>query len=512
MLRLQQLFQQISWPKLLTFQALLLLLLGSSHLFYNGWNNTIEQNEAWESSKTKLDKGVFAARYFTLTFTALANEHLDLSVAHGFQEVFWRKPCAYEQLNLDFKLSPNAFLDVMVAEKNGNRDLFRFSNAPEHLSGLIEEKNFAFQKRVAFQTLHLAPDVWHKLSLKLSESAVIVAVDDSELKGDLWPVEGNILGLRGGDQHVWVDNISIKGSHGEVLFEEDFARKYNALRRWGLLAFLFVGFNICFLFAGKYRRRLGLLLLNLSLVALVLFLFFRLYYQDKYPKAFMVAWNGHASHIERAIDAKLRLAKELEKVKSEPDGRKKLMFLGSSQIWGAGASNKHSDFESQLELNMAASCGQHPIRLLNMGISGFTGAKVYENYSESWIDAVPDFVLIDLGTNDHDAGDLKAQLRKVIQLNQERGIQTFIVLESNTHSTAQLDANHLAMTELAAEYEIPVLDPTPAIQSKIDKGFVFWDSVHFTDYGQKIFADIVWRFLSPYLCSGKTNNGVPDES
>lgn len=511
MLNLKRQWQSISKPKWLVFEISLILLLGCSHLFYNGWTNTLERNGNWLSSKTELAKGVFSARYFTLTFTALADEQLDLSVAHGFQEIFWKTPSRYADLSLDFKLSSNAFLDVFVNEEEGEREFLRFSNSEKFKSGLFREKEYAFTQQSLFQQLDLKTGVWHQLSIHFSNRAPIVQVDEVPIQLEAKRIASNILGLRGNDQHVWVDNILLKQKDGTLVFAENFERQYSKLKRWGLLLLLFLVLNFCFLITGKHRNKLTILVLNLGLIAVVLLLFFRLYYQDKYPKEYMVNWSGHSSHIERKIPAQTRLDKEIEALKANPDSSIKLMLLGSSQVWGAGAGTKDSDFASHLEKQIAHSCGTHPIRLLNMGVSGFTGANVYDKYAHVWVDVKPDFVVIDLGTNDNDAIDLGVQLRKVLELNQKHGIQTFFILEPNSHISNQLNANHDTMRALAAEFQIPLCDPSPIIHSKVATGFIFWDSVHFTDYGQGIFSDIVWRFLAPYLCPKAGIEGGKDE-
>ena len=89
-----------------------------------------------------------------------------------------------------------------------------------------------------------------------------------------------------------------------------------------------------------------------------------------------------------------------------------------------------------------------------------------------------------------DARTFAANLERLALFNRERGIRSLFVLEANSRETtgrrAELERFHRLMREVAEKYAIPVIDLDAYLaQPEIrDSGFLWWDYVHLTDYGQ----------------------------
>lgn len=80
-------------------------------------------------------------------------------------------------------------------------------------------------------------------------------------------------------------------------------------------------------------------------------------------------------------------------------------------------------------------------------------------------------------------------LRRFAQLARERGFALVLIREPVSHPEyflwrAEFD---VVIDEIAAEYDLPVVDPWPALDAE-RQSFVFGDAVHPTERGHEIIA------------------------
>jgi hypothetical protein len=98
-------------------------------------------------------------------------------------------------------------------------------------------------------------------------------------------------------------------------------------------------------------------------------------------------------------------------------------------------------------------------------------------------------VVINLSSNDRDQPDFGADIRAFLELNAERGIESLLVAEPNSieavHSIAH---NHVVLAGLAADMDVELLDMHEYLAHQIDRGWLWWDFVHLTSFGQDLFA------------------------
>ena len=96
---------------------LLIISLSSVFSVVNMWNNTLLKNNDWSSSKTELRKGVVGAYAYMTTHYALIGGKLNLSAYYGYQELYYKKLVDTKNLKLDFKLTPNSYFNILIANK-----------------------------------------------------------------------------------------------------------------------------------------------------------------------------------------------------------------------------------------------------------------------------------------------------------------------------------------------------------------------------------------------------------
>ena len=108
-------------------------------------------------------------------------------------------------------------------------------------------------------------------------------------------------------------------------------------------------------------------------------------------------------------------------------------------------------------------------------------------------------VIINLSNNDASANRLASNLDHMIKLSLAEGIQPILVLEPNSVEMKKeyLLANHKSMRGVGKSHKVPVIDMHDYLRKEQDKGFLWWDSVHLTDFGQKLFAERLYEELLP---------------
>ena len=123
---------------------------------------------------------------------------------------------------------------------------------------------------------------------------------------------------------------------------------------------------------------------------------------------------------EPACDAPLnliRLAKPLAHLARKLNARTPITIvaIGSSSTAGAGASSKAANYPSRLEVELKQRFPLQPISVINHGIGGEEIGDMLKRFDKAVVEAKPDLVLWQLGTNsvlrNHPVNDHGAAIR-----------------------------------------------------------------------------------------------------
>jgi lysophospholipase L1-like esterase len=185
----------------------------------------------------------------------------------------------------------------------------------------------------------------------------------------------------------------------------------------------------------------------------------------------------------------VRVREDIRRTYGErPAGITRILVVGSSQTWGAGAAREDDTFVRRTEelLNSDGNLYQ----CINAGISGSYSRELLEIYREEWLALEPNIVVIDLSTNDEDGAAFAAALDQFATIDEEHGIDTILVLEPNsTEAAARSLRFHPTMRAVGARHYIVVLDLQEYLEEHKDSGILWWDLVHPTSYGHQLIAN-----------------------
>ncbi|HRY97596.1 MAG TPA: SGNH/GDSL hydrolase family protein [Bacteroidales bacterium] len=492
---------------ILIFNVILLAFLLSFHGLYTAYTNTIWRNARWESSKVKLEKGLMGAWSFVLTYRALAHHRLDLGTWHGYQEVFLKDTLAYDRLTLRFRLEDSAFLVVYYAGLDDELYALRLSAHPAHAPAWLGLRSMEFTDKDLIRHWQV-PEVWHELRLEREARETRAFLDGTLLavhreNGPAVP----LLGLRGSGRRTEVDDVRLFQGTDQQVFGEDFSKKYHHYLIY--LAFLVLS-NAAFLLLYGQRRWLLPLSVNITVLTAALSLFFLTVGIERYPPRWMVKWGQRVSTIEEGREVSQRIRQQY--APADGDSTLRVLFIGSSQTWGAGASADSLTLASRFARMLSDSLGGRAVEAINAGISGMNSDVLLEMYRDDWAGLRPRYVVINLGFNDSGNPRFGHNLNAMVRLARERGGTPFLLAEPvNEIRSFHLD-NLNIMRVTASSARVPLVDMHRILPAFEDSGFLYWDFIHLTDYGQERFARALVSAMLPRVRSDEAQKHGAEEA
>ncbi len=478
------------------------LFLSSGH--------TLEANGRWLASKTTLARAVMGAQSFVGTGQALAGGHLDLGAWHGFQEVFWYQPLDLERLDFDLWLPTASHLSVLFAcvESEGCAG-FRLS-AKRGLPSLfvwVDPAGGFLERRPL--DLDLAANRWHRVSVEIEGGAARLAVGDERLGPFAAPRRGpGSFGFRGSLAGGVVDGIVALAADGTSVSEDfDAAPRAAGLRALAAAALVALGLAVFALLVVGVRLEARLaaqytLMVSATLLVLVVLLLAALRLREaRYPAAdaeLVAAEDEQREATAAHIRSEIR-----RRYGSTPrPGTTRVLLVGSSQTWGAGASRPEETWARILEqrLNAAVPPGRR-VECIEAGISATRARDLAPWLEEEWLALAPDVVVINLSSNDADLSRFVPPLERMTAAARAAGAEVLLMQEANARAPANthLRLRHQAMAEVGARHGASILDMHGYLLSVEERGFLWWDKVHLTSFGQRLLAERLAAELVPLL-------------
>lgn len=174
----------------------------------------------------------------------------------------------------------------------------------------------------------------------------------------------------------------------------------------------------------------------------------------------------------------------------------KILFLGTSQMWGAGATFSSARIAVQVHECLSNHFARKDnLYIINASQRGSRSKSLLQRYKNHLFLFEPDLIVVNLSNNDSQIDEFHKNLDSLIKFNKNNTGKSFFILEANTieKNNLRLKKMHDTMISVAKENNIPWIDlhsylSNPAVY---DTGFLWWDIVHMTSYGQKLAAEFI---------------------
>ncbi len=465
--------------------------------------NILYLNGNWESQKMLLAKGVIGSVSYFVTLPALAGNQLDLGAWNGYQEIVLKKKVSPIKIQFKFYLEQNTYLDFLYNGNDINFSGIRLSSS-EKYPNISYDVDFSgkFISQSALTNTLLKANYWHSFQLIKAGQIYNISLDNRLLYEGNHYKDSQLLGFRGSAKHSYVDNITITQADNSVFFE---SFENNQVRIVIFTILIVVFMTAAYL--GYILRRAHLTTGYstsqfirthfIFIVCLIIFNLINMRLATWYPdNPDNINWYGFESNMDNksTVLSTIHYAYSKEKLPNV----NRILFLGTSQTWGAGASYESNTLVQQFSKKLSSQKNNHQeYQVINAGISGSTATELFDFYSKEWIFMHPNTVILNLSNNDTNYILFRQILDKFAHLNKTMGITTVFILEPNSVEVTNenLTKNHLIMQDIALKYTIPVVNMHEELSKYSNQGFLWWDSVHLTDYGQDQFAEILFKSM-----------------
>ena len=466
--------------------------------------NTLASNGRWLSFKNQLEKVVFGADSYLTGSQALAENRLNLHPWHGFEEVLWRAKMHPLEVDFRFMLGASSQLSFVF---NRSLDAFsgvRFSTRPDIAPArFIADGTGEFTRKDPLPRVELTPEIWHDCSVHFDGAQVAVLLDGAEYCAfEEAPVQDSWFGFKGGAKFAAVDDVVIRAPDGRVFRESfDMSRRYPAaflkIALWAAPIELLLALLLWAWFRSPRKCISWLCAVHLWVAAagITLCWFNYAIYAKHYPHIGAKIRQGEAYRLRAGLKTIRETIRNRHAIEKE-QGVTRILFLGSSQTWGAGALRSEESFVNRIQRMLDENAEDRRFECINGAVPGATSTELLECFSEDWADLKPDLVVVNLSCNDRVPGIFEKNLREIAAICRNRGFRLVFVLEAVcSEAPPDNEPEREVMRRTAAEVGLPLLDADRFLAERLDTGFTFWDVAHATSYGHRLLAE----FLTPAI-------------
>lgn len=486
-------------------------------------NNTLSNNNNWNSEKLKLGMGVMGAWNFFNQTQPLNRNQLNLGAWHGFQEIITKESFKYNQIEFDALINQNAYLISHFAITDGQKFSIKLSADDQESSCLVIDQFGKFTDKKTLNNLAITPNQWNHIIIIFDNNESLISVNGQSYKCPTQNLIESKIGFKNGYSSTLIDNVILK-NNDQTIFQDEFNNNKNftfiSLSTFLSLALiqLLIYLVLVKIFKDKKKTLFLLTSLNTSLILSLITLYFYLLFSftGNYPNLDSLL-NNFKSQEQEWVDNELEIISQEVMNTFVNDENEKIMFIGSSQTWGAGASDVKSSFPLIFEelLNKKISTASESsniyqrvlgvstdqeIRVVNTGISGTTSSELFDEYKSEWISLKPKLVFINLSSNDftYDIPEeiFRENIKNFINLNKQSNIKTILLIEASSKEIDEENYFQETLKEIAQKEEIIIIDVNQYLKEKNDSGLIWWDFIHPTDYGHKLIAEYILNKLT----------------
>ncbi|MBK6604088.1 MAG: SGNH/GDSL hydrolase family protein [Leptospiraceae bacterium] len=475
------------------------------------YKNTLHNSGNWINKKTRVSRAVAGAASFMNTMPALSKFRLNLSKWQGYHELVFNKELSPEEISFKYRMEDKQyFVFFFNSSKDINKSSgIRISNNAFYPSIFFHAANHKFIDKYQFNDFKSDTNL-HIFRIKFLSESFVISVDGKEIFTFQEPtIKTMYIGFRGGlaDIRSDVDDLTIKQRDGseikETFLNWNLVYKFSAYAVVFLLVYLTLTYKILKI---KFKADIlpvlkYTLYLNFNLLLFALFLFIAMY--SHISKLHSITSTVYPDY--PVIPSTEEVKKEIVTQYSSNKNKARIWFVGSSQTWGAGVYREEDTFIQRIE--KALQTAKLNIECINGGISGFSSESALDFYKENFDKIRPDITVINLSHNDAFFGigpdKYMENLKAMMELNRKNKVTTILSVEPVEIQFEIVKPYHHAMKEFAKKENIPLIDMHSEMASKYEEGFLWWDRVHLTSYGNSLFAESMIPTLKKIISQEK---------
>jgi len=471
--------------------------------------NTLHNSGNWINQKTKLARAVAGSASFMNTMPALYKFRLNLSKWQGHHELVFNRELNPEEISFNYKMDDKQyFVFFFNSDKEGSKfSGFRISNNELYASIFFHTMDDKFIDKTKIAYVESDVKKMHTFKIKFLPESFIVLIDEKEIFTFQESARVNsFVGFRGGfaDLRSDIDDFVITEKNGNTIADSFLNWKLVPKISFYTILFFCLYLGLAYTILKIFLRLENIVVLkytayiNFNLLLIALFVYVAMY-----------------SHISKIYLTQSRVypgyplipttEEVIHQIKNQYSDNKKnqtrIWFVGSSQTWGAGVYKEEDTFVRRIEKELQKN--NPNLECINGGVSGFTSKMALDLYKELFSKIKPDIVVINFSHNDAifkvSLEEYIQSLKEIVELNRAHQVTTILSIEPVEIHFDEPETHRKAMKDFALNENIPLIDMHKEMASKYDEGFLWWDRVHLTSYGNSLFADIMLDYLKKII-------------
>ena len=468
---------------------------------YEHATNTLANNGRWTVTKAEIERSVGFGHHFDDMRVTLRRDRLDLGAWQSPHEIIYKQPVPIERIQFDSLLTNKSYLAVEFNRDPSSFWALRLSRSPLFPPALLKvDLSGKFLSRTVLDLPKIRPG-WNRYEIVQKNGILSVLMNGEQIFQA--PFQGDRIqqfGFRNGRKSVLLDNIKVTAPGGETVATETFKN----IRQYGWVFLGSIGFlilvNLLIHLSARAPGGRIIVVRLLSANLLIIFCLTAYFAADWYRLSSIVHYPGEPVLSIFKWPQFITEASSDESPERHP-GVSRILFLGSSQTFGEGA-NKESDcWVNLIQQKFDALKTRARNECINAGLPGRRSDELVPELRSRWSKKSPNLVVVDLSTNDGNKETFEKSLKEIVALDNQMGAKTLFILEPNDQETTDVivntENNHRVMREIGAYENVPVIDLHAYLNSPsvYDTGFLWWDYVHLTSYGQSLFANHLFPIL-----------------
>ena len=424
----------------------------------------------------------------------------------------YRDSVRIKEIDFDFRLNKDAYLVFIFNLGEDHYDGLRFSSYPIFPNVYVKSTAKGLFQNKEKLALDIFPDgEKNSFHAEFVDDEVVVHVNKKLVfRRKIEQKKAPVFGFRGGQNNVMVDNLRVLGFDG-MLIEDNFANRKGVFLTF-VGCFIFLAIVLCGVFFlpplknKDLKEKMFMLAaseLMLCCLIAILFVYDNFYQSLRYPlSSGLLAdkeryWRN--TEEEKVLIEIMRGDTSggcsIENCSEVLENAHKIIFLGSSQTWGAGAHTKEDVFTNILARKLNQNRSGKEIVCINAGISGSNSKRMLALLKDDFIKLAPDIVVVNLSNNDDPdkPQEFADNLQAMVDFCRDNGIDIFFMLEPNSvEHRNELRLNSI-MRNVAKENSIVAIEMNNILMSKYDDGFLWWDNVHMNSPGHQLMAESLYE-------------------
>ncbi len=506
----------VFWVYLFLFALLVPALAVPWALLTANRENHLSATDRWGVGKLRVEMYLLGAQSYYDGPQALAGNMLHLDAWHGYQEVVHMPRVNPRELRFRLCLGKDAYLVLLFGRNrpfihNGEAyHAARISLNPDKPSCWLDiSPEGEFLHREPLSVPGLQPSQWQEFRLLFGEDHLSLMAGGKEAGRRALAARGpQFVGFRGGAWPCAVDDVVIMQTDGLPTIRENFSNRRdfpgNLPRIAGWAALVLVGLIVLFAVLLRKPRTAAAAALSAAVtVTLCSWIYWQFHQQVLLPGYPVVARQARQNEAQKLADNTdyARQAIEKEHSRHLNPGEERIVFLGTSQTWGSGATVRAESFVCRLESMLNRSRPpERRLLALNGAVSGSKSSLLAEEYRNYYSGFEHALLVVNLRLNDTDPDVMRESLRDIANTARGNGVKPIFCIEalSVENISAGPDMGTV-VEETAREMGMPVFNLHEAVRSIQDDGLFWWDIVHPTSYGHRRIAEVLLPFLQPLL-------------